>query len=376
MTDLTRLTVSLTKHNSHKVARLLKKYRADQVLSRLEEVHAELAQAKKNLSILPGDKVPPVWEKAKRLGHNAIDALVFVGIVFSHHELIKTMQSGSTRGRARGRVTRGQQLGGKAYTNFARVVDQLGFVSSLDESGFTFDLRSILEIAGLGALVRELLRLKLTSAGWNGAGSVEDEAVRHSFQKVFGISEREFRLWLDGKLEAESLDQFFLRKDQDFFEGQEEYDGGKDFVFKPGHVERSVEPITKKMPQRSKVVQLHNEIQNRLYLALCSELGPSKVGTEIETGNGTYIDVVTVKNSAYTFYEIKTGPSVRSNIRQAIPQLLEYSYWPREKRAKELVIVSHLSAKPEDETYLVHLRSTFGLPLSYRQFDLTAGKLK
>lgn len=129
MTDLLQLKVSLTKHNAHKIARLLKEYRIDQILGKLDDVHAEGAQARKNLSVQADDKIPTVWIDAKRLGESAIDALVLVGIIFSHHELIDAMVKASARSRFSGRIERGVQLDNKAYTNFARVIDQLGFAT-------------------------------------------------------------------------------------------------------------------------------------------------------------------------------------------------------------------------------------------------------
>ena len=76
-----------------------------------------------------------------------------------------------------------------------------------------------------------------------------------------------------------------------------------------------------------------------------------------------------------TFYEIKTGTSVRASIRQAIPQLLEYAYWSAEKRADELVIVSHLKITGAAKKYLKFLRDQFNVPLSYKQFDLKTNTL-
>lgn len=73
MTDLARLKVSLTKHNAHKIAWLLKDYKPEEVFGRLGEVHAETAQARKNLSILPGDNLPPVWTKVKALGLSVVE---------------------------------------------------------------------------------------------------------------------------------------------------------------------------------------------------------------------------------------------------------------------------------------------------------------
>lgn len=375
MTNLTRLKVSLTKHNAHKIARLLKDYDADEVLARLHEVHADEAQAHKNLSVLPGKTVPNVWAKATSLGNNAVDALVLLGIIFSHHKLIAAMIDASNRHRFAGRIERGVQLSGKEYTNFARVIDQLGFATKLDYPGVTFNLRGMFEIPGLGPLVGELLSLKLDAAQWDHSNSVADEAVLQNLHRVFGVTPKEFKDWLSSDAQPAAAGTVLLPRDEEFFQVEDEGPEPKAFEFKAGHTERAVEPISKAATARTKASQLHNDIQNRLYTYLCNQVGADHVGTELDTGNGTTIDVVVQKNGKTTFYEIKTSTSVRASIRQAIPQLLEYAYWPDGKRADELVIVSHLPISAGAQRYLAFLHQEFRLPLTYRQFDLGKNEL-
>lgn len=375
MTDLSRLKVSLTKHNAHKVATLLRKYGAAQLLENLDEVHAEEAQARKNLSVQAGDKVPEVWDKVKKLGEDAIDALVLIGLIFSHHELIQAMANASSRAKFSGRIERGKQLDQKAYTNFARILDQLGYAARLDNKGVTFDLKPMFEIAGLGPLVHELLSLKLEAAKWEKVNTVEQEAVALKFHEVFGVTGPELQKWLSTSTQPAGSTSPLLAKDEEFFNAEDEGAIAKPFEFKPGHVERSVEPISKAASAKTKANQLHNDIQNKLYLHLCDEVGAKNVGTEIDTGSGTAIDAATNLPEEITFYEIKTANSVRACIRQAIPQLLEYAFWPKDNRADRLVIVSHLPVTKAAERYLEHLREKFNLPIFYQQFSLKTNKL-
>ena len=376
MTDLNRLRVSLTKHNAHKVAQLLRDYPADEVFSHLDEVHAERAQARKNLSTLPGDVLPAAWANAKELGPEAIDALVLTAIIFSHHELIKAMANASLRQGFSGRIERGKQLGGKEYTNFARIIDQLEFATQLDNRGVTFNLRGIFEIPGFGQLANALLELKLLAAGWDKSSTVGEEAVRLGFEKVFGAEPDEFKDWLRAGAQPASAGSTMSTKDEEFFEEETEGSSPKDFEFKAGHQDRDVEPVSRSATPKSKANRLHNDIQNKLYTYLKGQVGAKHVGTEIDTGSGTSIDAATQFGGQTTFYEIKTSASVRSSIRQAIPQLLEYAFWPSERRAHELVIVSHLPITNAAKQYIEFLRNEFNLPLSYKQFDLKTNTLR
>lgn len=375
MTDIRRLNVSLTKHNAHKVARLLKTYPTAEVLGRVDEVRADLAQARKNLSALTGSALPPVWDKARALGDEAIDALLLVGIIFSHHDLIRAMREAQFRQGPEGRIPRNAVLGGKAYTNFARVVEQLGYATQVEATGVRFSLRRLFQIAGLGPLVAELLALKLRDAGWDGKNDVAEEANRLGFGEVFGVSSADLKRWLERGPAPSNIVSSLSPKDKSFFESEAEDAPSADFVFRPGHVPREIEPVPRKASSRTLATQLHNSIQNGLYTYLVKRHGAQNVGTELDTGAGTSIDLATQINGVLTFYEIKTSASVRTNIRQAIPQLLEYAYWPAERRAQELVIVSHKALTNSGRRYLKHLRENFGLPLSYRKFDLETGEL-
>jgi hypothetical protein len=375
MTDLTKLKVSLTKHNAHKLAALINKYDADQILSRLDEVHAEKAQARKNLSVQSGDIVPEVWQKARILGEDAVDALLLVGIIFSHHALINAMKHADSRYSFTGRIERGKDLVGKEYSNFARIFDQLGYAVSPDRTGFTFDLRHMFEIIGLGPLVRDLLQLKVISAHWDRSNTLLEEISALEFHLVFGISEAELREWLSSNVLPSAVLPVLLPKDQEFFQSEVEENPLKPFVFTPGHEKREVVPVSRTASPKTKANRLHNDLQNRIYRHLCETLGEENVGTENDTGTGTCIDVVSKGDGSVTFYEIKTSPSVRTNIRQAIPQLLEYAFWPEEKRANHLVIVSHLPITKVAAAYLNNLRKLFGIPISYQQFSMEKDRL-
>ena len=81
------------------------------------------------------------------------------------------------------------------------------------------------------------------------------------------------------------------------------------------------------------------------------------------------------QDGEYTYYEIKTGLSAQSCIREALGQLLEYSYWPRAESATRLVIVGEPPLDKNARAYLENLRKQFSLPLEYRRFDMNSSRL-
>lgn len=104
---------------------------------------------------------------------------------------------------------------------------------------------------------------------------------------------------------------------------------------------------------------------------LVEKYGKDYVGTEVDTGDGTAIDVVVKTDKFCWFYEIKTASSVKACIRQAIPQLLEYAFWRgASDRADRLIIVSQHVVTKEAEIYLKFLREKFHLEIHYEQHKL------
>ena len=120
----------------------------------------------------------------------------------------------------------------------------------------------------------------------------------------------------------------------------------------------------------------HNQVQAALFEYLQSIHGDNASG-EQDFGNGTRVDVATRDGDGtkYVYYELKTGLSARSCIRDALGQLLEYSYWPGAQQAHKLVIVAEAPYDDEAKTYIEKLRKAFSLPIEYKRFDMNARRL-
>lgn len=69
------------------------------------------------------------------------------------------------------------------------------------------------------------------------------------------------------------------------------------------------------------------------------------------------------------YFEIKTD-TPKLSIRNALGQILEYSYWPDLQRAEKLIIIADIAPDSETQKYLKHIRNKFTMPVSYRFFDI------
>jgi hypothetical protein len=373
MTNLKKLRVSLTKHGAHKVASLLKKFPAHEVLKNLSGqvpgINIETAQARKTLGADGVGTVPSFWADAKLAGDQVIDGLVFIALVFSHVKLIGAMTAASSKGNLTGRIERGTVVDGKEFTNFAHIIDELGFSTKHTVDYVDFNLKKLLADGQLGALAARLLRHRLISAGWDQSNTLEDECVANSFHQVLGATEVEFRAWLAASPSKPAALPLPPLADAEFFFEAKDGVPSAGFKFKAGHKKKKTGVVkVAKTPAEASAELMHNEIQNDLFAILVSQYGVQCVGTEVATGDGTSIDIVVQTPTFCRFYEIKTAESVKACIRQAIPQLLEYAYWHGKKdRADELVIVSPLPITKEAQVYLEFLKSEFEIPITYTQ---------
>ena len=113
------------------LATLLMRYEPDDVLDRLSGsvagINIERAQASRTLSAKSNGLVPPLWGQAKLRGSETVAALVLIGIILSHHALISAMWRGASKQPFSGKIIRGKEVDGKAYTNFAHVIEELGY---------------------------------------------------------------------------------------------------------------------------------------------------------------------------------------------------------------------------------------------------------
>ncbi|MCX5848204.1 MAG: hypothetical protein NTW65_01960 [Deltaproteobacteria bacterium] len=375
MTDLTKLTVSLTKHGAHKLSILLKQYDKDEILEHLTGsepgVNIELAQAKKNLSTNRNGIVPEFWNEARQSGSESIDALVLLAIIFSHHLLIDAIRNSTQRNRYAGTVKRNQFSDEKAFTNLAHTIEMLGYSTEHSTNHVRYDFHKLFEIPRLNTLFEKLLRLKLKAAGWDESNSIIEEATALNFHEVFSLSKKHFGTWLvTGSLDGVKQITTKIEDAEFFAEADDDIPVGK-FEFRAGHNAKKTGVIIGKAPKTSHAATLlHNKIQNELYKQLTAKYGAGCVGTEVPTGAGTAIDVVIKTDTFCWFYEIKTTSSVKSCIRQAIPQLLEYAYWQAtDDRADRLIIVAPKKITPQAAKYLTFLRDRFKLNIHYEQFE-------
>lgn len=142
------------------------------------------------------------------------------------------------------------------------------------------------------------------------------------------------------------------------------------FEFHPGFTARTSSTVASLAQRELDINFRHNVMQEALYHRLVEKYGADNVGTELQSGAGTSVDVVVRREGKFQFYEIKTAHSPRACLRQALGQLLEYAFWPGSQEATRLIIVGETALDEEGAEYLRTLRERFSLPIEYEQIGV------
>jgi hypothetical protein len=166
----------------------------------------------------------------------------------------------------------------------------------------------------------------------------------------------------------------FVERDSASVNEEDDFETVGGFKFEPRDIEKITHTTATITGKRLKVDLRENRLQSALRDYLRSKYGSKNVSSEqlISTMRGYLYraDIMVRRGNEYWLYEAKAASTARHCIRQALGQLLEYSFWPGHQEASKLIVVGEAPLNGEASRYLDRLRKEFLLPLEYRQFDL------
>lgn len=113
----------------------------------------------------------------------------------------------------------------------------------------------------------------------------------------------------------------------------------------------------------------HNEIQKK-FLSYLQKQNSGRAKIECHAHGSSRIDVTLKTATGYIFFEIKAYNNLRTSIREALGQLLEYCLYPNKHYAERIVLVSDQSPTEQTRIYLNHIKSFLNIPFSYIHFDV------
>lgn len=133
--------------------------------------------------------------------------------------------------------------------------------------------------------------------------------------------------------------------------------------FRKADPRRSEKERTRAAQEAGTVDPRHIRLQNRLYTHLCKIHGRENVRYEQD-----YVDLSIEDSKGITFFEIKMETTAKRCIRAALGQLIEYAHYPKNNRAKRLVVVGDAPPSENDRSYMAFLRKKYHLPIFYSRF--------
>lgn len=110
----------------------------------------------------------------------------------------------------------------------------------------------------------------------------------------------------------------------------------------------------------------HNKLQQKYYNFLTEKHDSTIVRMEED-----FVDIKLVEDDKVTFYEVKPFSTARQCIREALGQILDYSWFVAFEDTKQirLIIVGPNKPNSEEEEYISYVKSNLGLDFDYIGFS-------
>ena len=138
-----------------------------------------------------------------------------------------------------------------------------------------------------------------------------------------------------------------------------------------GHTPRASETFATLPPERRKIVLRHNQVQTALYERLVAAHGHDRVWTEYPTGTGGFADaVVRLSDDRWQLYEIKIADTADAVVRQAMGQLLEYSFREGGLEPAGMTVVGEPPLDDLTARFLQRVRERCSLAIDYLRIEL------
>lgn len=172
--------------------------------------------------------------------------------------------------------------------------------------------------------------------------------------KPYKITDEISTLFLDGELEEEDV-----------------------YLFKSGKASQTSRYERHSNASSKSVIKLHCEIVDAVEKYLAPEFSLQKNNISIETTRfrGNIADIVTKKDNDINIFEVKTNPSARRNIRDAISQLLDYAVHSGDNVTK-IVIVSPAPLNSKDLSFFKNLKNVINFQLEYLEYSKDTKEIK
>lgn len=116
--------------------------------------------------------------------------------------------------------------------------------------------------------------------------------------------------------------------------------------------------------------QKHSKIQKALYDLLCAEYGKENVFPE-----ENFVDIKLIQKDYISFYEVKSSSYASECIKEALGQILLYSFNDIDERPKKHIVVGQYPATDNEKKYIEFLKKNLKLEFDYENVEIDSIKL-
>jgi len=157
----------------------------------------------------------------------------------------------------------------------------------------------------------------------------------------------------------ELYDRFGRDKEKEIITGKSKK--GK----RKGTTKRNTQTHIRTVSRSYIVEQKHNKIQEVLRKKLSEQYGEENVILE-----ENYVDVKLIQPKYLGFYEVKSSSYASECIREALGQILLYSYHDQDERMKKIYVVGQYPANEQDCGYIDYIKEKLDLDFEYLNVEL------
>jgi hypothetical protein len=113
------------------------------------------------------------------------------------------------------------------------------------------------------------------------------------------------------------------------------------------------------------VTQKHNKLQEALKNKLIKKYGMDAVRME-----ENYVDIKVLLPDSIDFYEVKSSPYASDCIREALGQILSYSFTDTDPRRKKVIVVGQYLPNKQEIEFINWLKSNLNIDFDYENIDI------
>ena len=221
--------------------------------------------------------------------------------------------------------------------------------------------------------------LKMTSADYK---SLDDEAFvpnlrfRVENREIFPVALPITESWFAKKYARTAP----IKINSELFDLLEAKDRMTKFNFVPSTPDHKVSSYQRNTRKSKTTVQkIHNEIEKTLFKHLIeSKVAQNDIACDTISFGGNLADIVVRRTSSeYSIYEIKTDTDVRRALREAVGQLLDYTYWERDIVVNDIfAVVPYVPLSKNLREFIGRLQNAVSLKLTVLFYDKATSTIR